>query len=57
MKLVKEVCPENQGYPRRYLLLTEVNDEDAHILELCNMERAAEFDDDENEIEAWMVMQ
>ena len=56
MKLVKEVCPENQRYPRRYLLLSEVNDEDARILELCNMERATEFDDEENEIEAWMVM-
>ncbi len=53
IKLVKEVCPESQEYPQRYLLLTEVNDEDARILELCNMERAEEFDDEENEIEAW----
>lgn len=57
MRLIKEVCPDNQrGYPRRYLLLTGVSDDDAHILELCNMKRAIEFDDDENEIEAWMVI-
>ena len=55
MKLIKEVVPKerNGGYPRRYLLLTEVNDEDAKILELCNMERAEEFD--KNGAEAWMV--
>jgi hypothetical protein len=56
MKLIKEICPtKNLGtYPRRYLLLTNVTDEDAKILELCNMKRADEFD--EGDIEAWMVL-
>lgn len=54
MKLVKEVVPKNyRGYPRRYLLLKGVTDEDARILELCNMNRANEFDT--NDCEAWMV--
>lgn len=56
MKLIKEVIPKHKvGYPtlRRYLLLAEINDEDAKILELCNMERVEEFD--KNGAEAWMV--
>lgn len=54
MTLVKEVIPKTSGYPRRYLLLKDMTDEDAKILELCNMERADEFD--KNGAEAWMVM-
>lgn len=54
MRLIKEVVPKTSGYPRRYLLLSKVTDEDAKILELCNMKRAEEFDKGENE--AWMVM-
>ena len=57
MRLVEEIDGNrNKGCSRRYLLLTEVSDDDAHILELCNMERAEEFDDEERESEAWMVM-
>lgn len=57
MKLYKEVCPKNmRGYPRRYLLLQEVTDEDAKILDLCNMERDSDYDDEKHNAEAWMVM-
>ncbi len=54
MILVKEIVSKNRCYPRRYLLLKDVTDEDAKILELCNMKRADEFD--KNDAEAWMVI-
>lgn len=54
MKLVKEVIPKENGYPRRYLLLNDVTDEDAKILNLCNMIRSSDYD--KNGAEAWMVM-
>lgn len=57
MKLYKEVCPKNmRGYPRRYLLLQEVTDDDERILDLCNMERDSDYDDVEHNAEAWMIM-
>lgn len=63
MKLVKEVVPENGKYPRRYLLLADVADNDARILELCNMEHKPELDiievdgsGNEHSYEAWMVI-
>lgn len=59
MKLYKEVCPKfntNPNYPRRYLLLQEVSDEDAKILDFCNMKRDEDYDDKEHNAEAWMVM-
>lgn len=57
MKLIKEVVPKNGGYSRRYLLLSEVSDEDARILNLCNMIREKDYDKKVNEelCEAWMV--
>lgn len=63
MKLVKEVVPQNGKYPRRYLLLAGVTNNDARILELCNMEHKPEFDiievdgnGGEHLHEAWMVI-
>ena len=57
MKLFKEVCPKNMsGYPRRYLLLQDVTDEDAKILDLCNWERDPDYDDKKHNAEAWMIM-
>lgn len=53
MRLVREVCDNPEAY-RRYLLLEGVTDDDAVILNLCNMERQPEFDEDN--YEAWMVM-
>lgn len=53
MKLLKEV-DTNGKYPRRYLLLQDVTEEDSKILELCNMVRVMEFDG--SDAEAWMVM-
>ena len=55
MKLIREVCGDALiGYPRRYLLLKDVSDEDAKILSLCNFQRATGYD--EEDCEAWMVM-
>lgn len=58
MKLIKEVCPKFRGYPRRYLLLAEVTDEEAHILDLCNMKHESDYDEvvDSEQCEAWMVI-
>ena len=57
MKLFKEVCPKNMsGYPRRYLLLQDVTDEDAKILDLCNWKRDPDYDDKKHNAEAWMIM-
>lgn len=57
MKLIKEVVPLVNNYPRRYLLLSEVSDEDAKILSLCNMIHTDEFDKKiKGELcEAWMT--
>lgn len=59
MKLIREVV----NYPdikKRYLLLEGVTDMDAVILELCNMERNIELDEDDPEngtyYEAWQVL-
>ena len=54
MKLIKEVIPEAGKYPRRYLLLSEVTDEDAKILTLCGMIRKENLD--EHGAEAFMTM-
>ncbi len=60
MILYKEVMPkhETSNYPRRYLLIQGVTDEDARILEMCNMVRKDELDIevDGETCEAWMVM-
>ncbi len=59
MILYKEILPRNMhGYPRRYLLLFGVTDNDAKILGLCNMVRASDYEKVVNgeTAEAWMVM-
>ena len=59
MKLIREVA-NNPHAPRRYLLLERVMDEDAIILELCNMIRAPQYDETNTEdgiiYEAWAPM-
>jgi hypothetical protein len=57
MKLVKEVA-NNPHVDKRYLLLEGVTDMDAIILELCNMVRVPELDENDPEkgihnYEAW----
>lgn len=60
MKLIREVV-NHPDIKKRYLLLEGVNDMDAVILELCNMERNIELDEDDPEngtyYEAWQVLQ
>jgi len=57
MKLYKEVCPiDERTFPRRYMLIQGVTDDDTLILQLCNWERRPELDDKEHDAEAWMVM-
>jgi hypothetical protein len=59
MKLIREVV-NHPDIKKRYLLLEGVNDMDAVILELCNMERNIELDEDDPEngtyYEAWQVL-
>lgn len=57
MKLLREVCDNAEAY-RRYLLIKEVTDDDAVILDLCNMKREPDFDEESDGVhfEAWMVM-
>lgn len=59
MKLIREVV-NHPDIKRRYLLLEGVTDMDAVILELCNMERNIELDEDDPEngtyYEAWQVL-
>jgi len=59
MKLIREVV-NHPDIKKRYLLLEGVTDMDAVILELCNMERNIELDEDDPEngtyYEAWQVL-
>lgn len=60
MKLVREVV-NHPDVKKRYLLLEGVTDMDAIILELCNMVRVPELDENDPELgvhnyEAWQVM-
>ena len=56
MKLIREVV-NHPNIEKRYLLLQGVTDMDAIILELCNMERVPELDEDDYDLgtyyEAW----
>ena len=57
MKLIREVT-DNPRIKHRYLLLANVTDDDATILELCNMIREKDFDeysDEYGNAEAWRV--
>ncbi len=60
MILHKEVLPkhETSNYPSRYLLIKGVTDNDARVLEACNMVRTDNLDIEDNgeTCEAWMVM-
>ena len=59
MKLVREVV-NRPDISKRYLLLEGVSDMDAIILELCNMERIPDYDEDDYELgtyyEAWQTV-
>jgi hypothetical protein len=59
MKLIREVV-NHPDIKKRYLLLEGVTDMDAVILELCNMKRNIELDEDDPEngtyYEAWQVL-